>query len=206
MLRNGPPVTLGDGRPKEAGTWDWYGRNDPAHGQTGVASFSIGLFQWEPNASGEGTKKGKIVKRLLGPVQQAAGVYAHARAFISSQVKHAPPAPWPGYSETMPPIPEVTALDLAFGTARHLPQGPQVPPHVTEGHLAARYVECRFFKVPIALDLYPRYEITQEQGQAVIDLVDAHLGSREHKHEVKILGCAALLDRYFTVQRQMAPP
>lgn len=113
--------TLGNGQPKPVGTWDWYGAYDPAHRkQWGMKSFSIGVFQWLPKKEG-GVKRGKSVTRFMGPVAQASGVYAQARAFISLQEQRPHPTPVASlpftYPEVMPDIPVITDVELAFGTS-----------------------------------------------------------------------------------------
>lgn len=71
----------GDGKPKEAGTWDWFGACAPAGNQHYVAhvTFSVGVFQWVGKQSG-GTKRGKIVKRISGSVYEPQSVYDEANA------------------------------------------------------------------------------------------------------------------------------
>lgn len=77
--------TLGNGQPKAAGTWDWYGAYDPAHHQPAAsARFSVGVFQWLPK-KGQGVKRGKSVARFSGAHGQPQLVYAQALAFIAQQ-------------------------------------------------------------------------------------------------------------------------
>lgn len=79
-------MTLGDGKPKAAGTWDWYGELDPAHHEgSDWNTFSIGVFQWVPKWDGKTTKKGKSVKRFSAPVHAPEEAYTKARAFIAKQ-------------------------------------------------------------------------------------------------------------------------
>ena len=81
---------FGDGQPKDAGTWDWYGSGDPNLKQTrGFVhweTFSVGVFQWQPKGSRKGTKKGASIKRFNGPVSDPESVYEKARAFIATQM------------------------------------------------------------------------------------------------------------------------
>ena len=80
-----PPVTLGNGQPKPAGTWDWYGAYDPAHHRPAASAlFSIGVFQWLPK-KGQGVKRGKSVARFSGYSGQPQSVYAQALTFIARQ-------------------------------------------------------------------------------------------------------------------------
>jgi len=54
-------LNLGDGKPKPAGTWDFWGS------ELFILSWetvSVGVFQWVPKSSGKGTKKSVVVKRL----------------------------------------------------------------------------------------------------------------------------------------------
>jgi len=77
---------LGNGVPKPAGIWDYYGECDPAHDKSGYIyhTFSVGVFQWVSKASGKGTKRGKIVARIKGDVADPQSVYKAAKARIES--------------------------------------------------------------------------------------------------------------------------
>ena len=78
-------MTLGDGKPKPAGTWDYYGACDPAHSQFhSTGSFSVGVFKWLRKADGQSTKHGLVRKRFAGHVSEAQKVYAQALAYIAS--------------------------------------------------------------------------------------------------------------------------
>jgi len=78
-------MTLGDGKPKPAGTWDYYGARDPAYRQFhSNGSFSVGVFRWLRKADGLSTKRGPVVKRFTGHVFGAQKVYAQALAYIAS--------------------------------------------------------------------------------------------------------------------------
>lgn len=81
-------LTLGDGQPKPAGTWDYYGSSDPAHTRTGFVrtefvSFSLGVFQWVPKYDVRKTKRGPIQGRVSGLVEAAETVYEAARKKIA---------------------------------------------------------------------------------------------------------------------------
>jgi hypothetical protein len=43
-------------------------------------TFSLGIFQWVPKASGEGLKRGKVVRRVSGKRSDPKPVYDAARA------------------------------------------------------------------------------------------------------------------------------
>ncbi|KQR35175.1 hypothetical protein [Deinococcus sp. Leaf326] len=89
-----PSVILGNGQPKPAGTWDWYGAYDPAHPRpAGTALFSVGVFQWLPK-TGQGVKRGKSVARFSGFSGQPQIVYDQARAWITERTKN-PSGPVP---------------------------------------------------------------------------------------------------------------
>lgn len=109
------------------------------------------------------------------------------------------------YPDTMPAIPEVNDVQVAFGIATYLPTEDQVPPKLRgamKRHPATGMVESMFYEGGKAFKKYglkPRYPMTQEQGDKVLLLVAAHLRSWEPKHERKMEGCATLLDRYFEV-------
>jgi hypothetical protein len=208
----GSPLTLGNGQPKPAGTWDWYGAYDPAHHRHAPSVlFSIGVFQWLPK-QGKGVKRGKSVARFTGPVSHPQGVYIQARTFIAQQAATEPPTTGPAlpfaYPPTLPEIPVVTGVEQAFGTMKHLPAMTDGPPDLDERHPAYRYV-CAMFSGPRSVldsyHLHCRYEMAQEQGEAVITLITAHLQSYGPKHEHKMLGCAILLDRYFNVRPVGSP-
>jgi hypothetical protein len=82
-------TTLGDGVPKAAGTWDYYGSCDPLgrNMQTwgSMVTFSVGVFQWVTKSNPQYTKKGKVVKRFSGRVSDPRYVYDLAMMFISTQ-------------------------------------------------------------------------------------------------------------------------
>lgn len=113
------------------------------------------------------------------------------------------------YPDTMPPIPPTSDLSLAFGATEHLPRGEDVPEHLRwrSKHPATEAVETMFYggwaAVHKGFVLRPRYDdMTQEQGDAAVLLIAAHLRSWVPKHEDKIAGCATLMDRYFKVDRR----
>lgn len=211
MTTSLPDLSLGNGQPKPAGTWDWYGVYDPAHHRhTPSVLFSVGVFQWLPK-QGKGTKRGKSVQRFTGPTHDPQAVYAQALAFIAAQTPPTAPIPAPtafAYPRTLPDIPVVTGVEEAFGTMQYLPAPTDGPPDLDERHPAHRYV-CAMFGGPKSVldsyNLHCRYEMEQGQGEAVMKLVRAHLQSYGPKHEHKMLGCAILLDRYFNVRPVESP-
>lgn len=81
-------LELGDGRPKPAGTWDWYGCLDPVHApRSNCDTFSIGVFQWQAKGSGKGTKKGRSIKRFSGWTKSPEAAYSKARVYIAAQAE-----------------------------------------------------------------------------------------------------------------------
>lgn len=80
---------LGNGQPKAAGTWDYYGSLDPSHHKnwSSMTTFSIGVFKWLAKGSRPGTKKGGSIKRFTGPVAAPGEVYAKALAFIAARAQ-----------------------------------------------------------------------------------------------------------------------
>lgn len=82
-------LRLGDGQPKPAGAWDYYGSLDPAHsentGYKGYSTFSVGVFRWVAKGSGNGTKKSKTIKRFSGSVVFPQVVYSDAIALIKQK-------------------------------------------------------------------------------------------------------------------------
>ena len=82
-------MKLGDGNPKPAGTWDYYGEGDPAHHPNGIPiwrTFTVGVFQWVPK-SGGGTKKSKSIKRIKGYTEFPGEVYLKAQSLILRQME-----------------------------------------------------------------------------------------------------------------------
>ena len=81
-------MTLGDGKRKPAGTWDYYGACDPAYRRFhSNGGFSVGVFRWQHTADGRSTKRGLIVQRFTGHVYEAPKVYAQALLYIASLEK-----------------------------------------------------------------------------------------------------------------------
>lgn len=76
-------LTRGDGHPKPAGTWDWYGELDPFHNpQTLFNTFSIMVFRWEATSRPGLTRQGRVVKRFRGLTTHPQPVYAEAQRYI----------------------------------------------------------------------------------------------------------------------------
>lgn len=62
--------------------YDWHGHCDPANRKHTCRTFSVGCFQWIPRTGVKpGLKKGKVLQRFSGLVQQAEIVYAKAQAW-----------------------------------------------------------------------------------------------------------------------------
>jgi len=62
---------------------DYSGKCAPAVSNTegiyrGQETFSVGIFQWRPKASGKGLKKSVVKYRVRGRCSDAAEVYKHA--------------------------------------------------------------------------------------------------------------------------------
>ena len=62
----------GAGAPRE----EWTGR--------GYKTFSLGIFQWVPKASGKGLKRGKVIRRVYGTRDNPARAYGRARAICNA--------------------------------------------------------------------------------------------------------------------------
>ena len=63
--------------------WDFSGQCAPSESWSGGSiyrTFSLGIFQWVPKASGEGLKRGKVVRRVSGKRSDPKPVYDAARA------------------------------------------------------------------------------------------------------------------------------
>lgn len=71
--------------------WDFDGACAPGVAHThGMMTFSVGIFQWLPKTSGQGLKRGKVVKRVSGSVFDAQRIYAEARQYIAANLTEAP--------------------------------------------------------------------------------------------------------------------
>jgi|GEM_PF-6215057 len=51
---------------------------------TTFETFSVGIFQWIPRASGKGLKRGKVKERISGLVSDPEAVYRRARERCAS--------------------------------------------------------------------------------------------------------------------------
>ena len=63
--------------------WDFYGKNAPSEDSTNRLywhTFSLGIFQWVPRASGNGLRRGQVVRRVVGKRSDPKPVYDAARA------------------------------------------------------------------------------------------------------------------------------
>ncbi len=69
----------------KAGDWDYDGCCAPGGYMDGCLTFSVGIFQWVPYASGVGIKHGKVVKRIRGYSSEPSKVYAKAEAWIKER-------------------------------------------------------------------------------------------------------------------------
>jgi hypothetical protein len=65
--------------------WDFYGDCAPDESRPGVGwkTFTLGIFQWLPKASGKGLKRGKVIFRVKGTRDNPALAYSQARAFCA---------------------------------------------------------------------------------------------------------------------------
>lgn len=55
---------------------------DTPKGPNTFSSFSLGIFEWVPKASGKGVKRGKVKVRVSGPMSNPRLVYARAREIV----------------------------------------------------------------------------------------------------------------------------
>ena len=63
------------------GIFDWSGSCAPREGGSVMnATFSVGVFRWEPKKSG-GLKKGKVIKRFKGYSNDPEAVYKQVFAY-----------------------------------------------------------------------------------------------------------------------------
>lgn len=64
--------------------WDYSGACAPGRCGTisGMATFSLGIFQWLPKKSGKGLKRGKVKYRLRGQTYNPKEVYDKAENLI----------------------------------------------------------------------------------------------------------------------------
>ena len=60
-------VEYGNGKKKNAGTFDYFGACDPLHSNLSYnqLTFSLGVFQWIQAKNGS-VKRGKVFKRVYG--------------------------------------------------------------------------------------------------------------------------------------------
>jgi len=58
--------------------YDWDGACKPGGMQCFGNTFSVGVFQWLPKASGKGLKRGKVIKRIKGYTAKPDDVYKQA--------------------------------------------------------------------------------------------------------------------------------
>lgn len=72
---------------KRPGTWDFAGMCAPGGSisRGGYGMFSLGCFQWIPTVDGKRVKRGKVVKRFRGRVDNPAPVYDAARAWCEAR-------------------------------------------------------------------------------------------------------------------------
>lgn len=75
-------MTYGDGKQKPEGTWDFYGAcvNNYRYGKV-----SVGIFQWVKSKNG--TKRGKVAKRLSDDSFRNALLIARARKEVIQRNK-----------------------------------------------------------------------------------------------------------------------
>jgi hypothetical protein len=93
-------------------------------------------------------------------------------------------------------IPDVTGLDMAFGTVNGLPAYADVPDEFKR-HNGTRWNEMfnRWFYSGLSgLSVIPRDGVDPDKA---LRHIKALMGSFEPKHEHKEAGCAYLMSRYF---------
>ncbi len=71
----------------QAYDWDFDGACAPTDrgsrsGWPGQETFSVGIFQWLPKSRGKSLKRGKVIERIRGRVQEAEQVYSRAQARV----------------------------------------------------------------------------------------------------------------------------
>ena len=73
----------GDGA---AGTHGFDGKCAPSARESwsGQETFSLGIFEWVPKASGKGVKRGPVKVRVRGSVSSPRGAYRRAEAIASA--------------------------------------------------------------------------------------------------------------------------
>ena len=81
-------MIYGDGKPKPAGTWDYYAGAAPGggHWSADCQTFSAGCFQWVPKKNG-GTKRGRVQHRVRGPIGNPSEVFEAAREYCERKNK-----------------------------------------------------------------------------------------------------------------------
>ena len=108
-------------------------------------------------------------------------------------------------AETMPQIPEMSDVQVAFGSVDHLPAYDTLPDDYQRQHAAGcRAVSTWFFagpKMREEFDVVPREGVDERKA---LRAIGAALGSWAPKHEHKIAGCGWLLDQWFVVTPKAA--
>jgi hypothetical protein len=105
----------------------------------------------------------------------------------------------------MTPIPELHAVDVAFGNIKHLPEWEDLSEDLRRGWSNDRNPYCVFvsewfFKGRTPEDMARLTPRDGVDGYKALTAVEAVLGSFEPKHEHKIAGCAFLLKEWFNLK------
>lgn len=64
--------------------WDFRGACAPNGSSPIWKTFTLGIFQWVPKASGKGWKRGKVVRRVKGTIDNPALAFSKARAICNA--------------------------------------------------------------------------------------------------------------------------
>lgn len=103
----------------------------------------------------------------------------------------------------MIPVPQINALDLAFGDIKYLPKMDDIPKefHDRYDNIYCKVINQWFFngyiKAESIATITPKEGIDKVEAQRALAVI---LRSFAPKHEHKVAGCAYLLSQWFNVE------
>ncbi|RTL03537.1 hypothetical protein EKK58_12780 [Candidatus Dependentiae bacterium] len=103
----------------------------------------------------------------------------------------------------MIPVPQIKAIDLAFGNIDHLPDMKDIPEEFNDrfDNIHCRVVSAWFFngysKAEAIAKITPKEGVDKVEAQRALATI---LRSYAPQHEHKIAGCGYLLSQWFNVE------
>ena len=70
--------------------WDFDGACAPGNAHGRYETFTLGIFQWIPKASGKGLKRGKVIRRVEGRTDSPDEVFARAQTIVDQMNRTEP--------------------------------------------------------------------------------------------------------------------